>query len=204
MLHLPTQRQSTCLQARFKRHTQHSQVDKSNCKMLGTVNICPLLLVRGVSQCIPVAYSDPTHSPIMLHSAPALRPRLPVLLMEMNMAEAAHISSVLLWLVQVAWKAVATSAVVFDRASVTWPCMAVMQLLQTWQAVGSHLPRVSHDTTPVLDKQEHTRVVLAMLQKVPGLVQSAVALQLPAGALPEMSATALPPNTPSTVHMSKA
>jgi hypothetical protein len=111
---------------------------------------------------------------------------------------------VLLWLVQVAWKVVATSAVGFDTAPVTWPCMAVMQVLQTWQAVGSHLPRVSHDTTPVLGKHEQTRVVLAMLQKVPVLLQSAVTLQLPAGALPEMSATAFPPYTPSTVQMSKA
>jgi hypothetical protein len=82
--------------------------------------------------------------------------------------------------------------------------MAVMQVLHTWQAVGSHLPRVSHDTTPVLGMQEHTRVVLAMLQKVPGLLQLTVALQLPAGALPEMSATDFPPYTPSTLHMSKA
>ena len=128
-----------------------------------------------------------------------------MLLVDMNAADAAHIAPVYVpRLVHSVWNAAPTAVVDNLVALLTCPCMSTTQSVQILQAVGSHFPKTSHVTAPVLGLHAHTVVVETTLQNVPAAWQSLLALQLPVGACHKMFGTALPPDTPYVVHKSNA
>jgi hypothetical protein len=123
----------------------------------------------------------------MLQMAPARSPRLPLLLLVMNPVVDLHTTPGYAALLQAAWKADATVALLPLDVPLMWPCQLATQSLQTLQGVDLQDPRISQDTTPVAALQEHTRSGVAMLQKLPSAVQSAFLVQLRSVITPETS-----------------